>query len=361
MELYFGNAHFEMGRPTGARTHIESLIRGLHQLGHRVWVGKDSESEQGHRLPEGIMQRWRLLRHVDAIYLRFEGQPIKLSRRLRIEMALLGSKKPVVWEMNATSDYCKLMWGAEGQDVDLKQLDEKIRRQTRRVRLAVCNTEGLEQYSQFLGIPRSAVIPLGSDPTFFKPNIPCCQEVLKQGAALNVVWCGSPEIRWHDIDSIVSAARLLREDERIRFFIIGKMNQLSGCPENVAVLGEIPRERLPSVLSCMDVGLALYREPSWSRFGVYSSPLKLFEYMASGLMVVASPIEQVATVVRDGETGFLVPFGDSEALAGLLVKIADEQMSLRGAIGRRSREEVLQYYNWTRVADQTASEIAKIL
>jgi glycosyltransferase involved in cell wall biosynthesis len=175
------------------------------------------------------------------------------------------------------------------------------------------------------------------------------------------VWCGSPEILWHDIDSIVSAAKLLREDKRINFFIVGKMDQLSDYPANVTVLGEVPRKRLPSILSCMDVGLALYRNPSWSRFGVYSSPLKLFDYMASGLVVVASPIEQVAAVVRDGKTGFLVPFGDNEALAGVLVKIADTDISIRKMIGRRCREEVLRYYNWTRVAEQTASEIAKVL
>ena len=361
MNLFFGNARFEAGRPSGAQTHIESLIRELHRLGHRVWVPQDSESEEGRRLPKEMLQRWRILRHIDAVYLRFEGQPIKLSQRLRIELAMLSLKKPVIWEMNATSDYCALMWGTEGQDTELRRLDEKIKRQARRVRLAVCNTGGLEEYSRILGVPRRVVIPLGCDPTLFNPNVPRCKEVLGQSADFNIVWCGSPEIKWHDIDLIFSAARLLKDDERIRFFMVGKVDQLSEYPENVSVLGEVPREKLPSILTCMDVGLALYREPSWSRFGVYSSPLKLFDYMAAGLVVVASPIEQIVSIVRDGETGFLVPFGDSEALAGLLVKIADEHMIMRETIGRRSRDEVLRYYNWARVATQTASEIAKIL
>jgi glycosyltransferase involved in cell wall biosynthesis len=312
-------------------------------------------------LPSGSVNRWRLLREVDAIYLRFEGQPIKLPRRLHVELTLLGWKKPVIWEMNATSDYCALMWGAEGQEVDIERLDQRIRLQTGQVKLAICNTGGLEQYSRFLGIPRGVVIPLGSDPAFFKPNVPLCQEILAQSADLNVVWCGSPEIRWHDLDSIVSAARILKKDKRIRFFIIGKTGEWSGCPENVTIVGEVPRKRLPSVLSCMDVGLALYRDPSWSRFGVYSSPLKLFDYMASGLVVVASPIEQVTDVIREGETGFLVPYDDTEALAGRLSKIANEEMIRREIIGRQARDLVLQYYNWKRVAEETASEIKRVL
>ncbi len=361
MNLLFGNAHFEKGRESGARTHIESLIRGLQRLGHHVWVPRESASETGSRLPPGKIQRWRVFRQLDAVYLRFEGQTVRLTARLRLELALWAAKKPVVWEMNATSDYCALMWRAEGRNVDLKHLDQKIRRQARGIRLAICNTRGLQQYARMLGIRKSVVIPLGSDPTLFDRDVPCCQEVRRQLSDLNVVWCGSPEIRWHDINSIISAARRLRNEKRVRFFIVGKPDRFSGCPENVTLLGEVPRERLPSILSCMDVGLALYLEPSWSRFGVFSSPLKLFDYMASGLVVIASPIEQATAVVRDGDTGFLIPFGASETLAHLLLKIAGEPASVREMIGWRSREEVLRYYNWTRVVEETATEIGKIL
>ena len=361
MKLLFGNARFEAHRASGARTHIESLIHELHGLGHQVWVSQDSESEQGHRLPQGMVQRRRLLSQIDAIYLRFEGQPIRLARGLRLETALWAAQKPVVWEMNATSDYCSLMWRAEGRRVDLNRLDHRIGRQARQVQLAICNTGGLELYSRQLGIRRSTVSPLGSDPEFFRPDVPCCEDIRRHGSELNVVWCGSAEIRWHDLESIVSAAKLLDGKRNIRFFMVGRMDRLPGSPGNITFLGEVPRRRLPSVLSCMDVGVALYRRPSWSRFGVYSSPLKLFDYMASGLVVLASPIEQVAEIIRDGETGFLIPYGDSEALAAHILKIADRKVDSKKTIGLAARNLVLQHFNWRRVARDTASEIETVL
>jgi glycosyltransferase involved in cell wall biosynthesis len=276
-------------------------------------------------------------------------------------MAHWARNKPIVWEMNASSDYCSMMWRAEGRRVDLQRMDDTISKQARNVELAICNTRGLEQYARQIGIRRSTVIPLGSDPELFDPNVPCCKRIRRQGADLNIIWCGSAEIRWHDLDLILSAAKLLIGERRIQFFMVGKMDRLPGCPANITFLGEVPREDLPSILSCMDVGLALYRKPSWSRFGVYSSPLKLFEYMASGLIVMASPIEQVEEVIRDGVNGFLIPFGDSTALAACLSKVARREVDSQEIIGSAARDMVIQYYNWRRVAGETAAEIETVL
>lgn len=361
MEIFFGNARFDPARSSGDRTHIESLIGGLHGLGHRVWVQPGSGVQDGHVIPEGTLARWRVFSKIDATYLRFEGYPIGFNRRLRFETAELMWRKPVIWEMNATSDFCALMWAGTDREVDVETLDGQIRGLARKVRLAICNTEGLERYAHHLGIERTAVIPLGTDPALFHPEKRLFPDVVDQLGEVNVVWCGSAEIRWHDIDLIVSAARRLSDDERFKFFFIGRMEPIPDAPENMVFLGEVARDRLPSILNCMDVGLALYREPTWSRFGLYSSPLKLFDYMASELVVVVSPIEQVVTMIRDGDTGFLVPFGEPCELVDRLVRIANESPGSRTTIGRRARQEVLRYYNWRRVAEQTASEIAAVL
>ncbi|MFW5642163.1 MAG: glycosyltransferase [Roseicyclus sp.] len=66
-------------------------------------------------------------------------------------------------------------------------------------------------------------------------------------------------------------------------------------------------------------------------------PVVIMEAMASGLPVVASAVDGIPELVRDGETGTLVPPGDAEALAGaILALLADPAAARRlGEAGRR--------------------------
>jgi glycosyltransferase involved in cell wall biosynthesis len=66
-------------------------------------------------------------------------------------------------------------------------------------------------------------------------------------------------------------------------------------------------------------------------------PIAVLEAMAAGLAVVATPVGGVPEVIKDGYNGFLVPPGDTGALAEKLAILANDQ-HLREEMGRRSRE-----------------------
>jgi glycosyltransferase involved in cell wall biosynthesis len=80
-------------------------------------------------------------------------------------------------------------------------------------------------------------------------------------------------------------------------------------------------------------------------------PLVIPEAMAAGLPVVATAVGGVPLVVADGETGFLVPSGDEEALRARLCAL-DEDRELARRCGETGRERALGRYSSRRmVAD----------
>lgn len=109
--------------------------------------------------------------------------------------------------------------------------------------------------------------------------------------------------------------------------------------------GAVGPDAVPSLLLSMDAAVAPY--PDLRPF--YFSPLKLYEYMAAGLAVVASRVGQVAEVVEHGRTGFLVPPGDARALSGALTRLASDRSLARG-LGRAARAQVLRSHTWDAVA-----------
>lgn len=74
------------------------------------------------------------------------------------------------------------------------------------------------------------------------------------------------------------------------------------------------------------------------------------EASAAGRPVIASNVGGVPEVVKDGQTGILVPAGDSKALAEAILKLANN-FELCDKMGREGREFVRQHYQWEKSLD----------
>ena len=74
--------------------------------------------------------------------------------------------------------------------------------------------------------------------------------------------------------------------------------------------------------------------PRWPKAGVYV----IYEALACGLPCIVSA--NAGSAVRDGIEGFVVPVGDTEAIADRLRRLAeDEPLRRRMAIAARARAE----------------------
>jgi glycosyltransferase involved in cell wall biosynthesis len=82
----------------------------------------------------------------------------------------------------------------------------------------------------------------------------------------------------------------------------------------------------------------------------YTSPLKLFEYLAFGVPIVASDLPAIREILTDGRTALLVPPDDPAALAAALTRLARSpaESAALGAAARALAPE----YTWDKRAER---------
>lgn len=88
-------------------------------------------------------------------------------------------------------------------------------------------------------------------------------------------------------------------------------------------------------------------------------PNAVLESMAAGLPVAGSDIKGIRDVVGSGGLPFLVPAGDAESLAEVLVKMA-RNPELCARIGTENRQRVKSNYDSLRMCRETAALLAKL-
>jgi glycosyltransferase involved in cell wall biosynthesis len=154
--------------------------------------------------------------------------------------------------------------------------------------------------------------------------------------------------------TVYDAARLLRErvpDARVR--VIGRVDwsalpagipddPAAWLPAGVELAGAIPAEDVPAALAQATVGWIPFRDTGNNRRTI---PLKLLEYMAAGLPVVASSIGYIAEIVRSSGGGVLVPPDNTGAHADALAALLEDPERAR-RLGEAGRAAVRDRYTW---------------
>jgi glycosyltransferase involved in cell wall biosynthesis len=130
-----------------------------------------------------------------------------------------------------------------------------------------------------------------------------------------------------------------------------------------AAVGVSDRLEMTGLVPASDVGAHLARATVLVLPNVattisdrYTSPLKLFEYLWTGLPIVASDLAAIREVLTDGRTALLVPPGDVEALAGALARVSTDR-ALASALGTAARALAPQF-TWPMRAARVEAAIA---
>jgi glycosyltransferase involved in cell wall biosynthesis len=162
---------------------------------------------------------------------------------------------------------------------------------------------------------------------------------------------------WHGLSTLIDAfARILTTIPDAHLLIVGDGPERDAIERTIAerrlaprvtLTGAVPHDAVPSFLHDMDVAVAPY--PRLDDF--YFSPLKLTEYMAAGLPVVASAIGQVTSLVRHEDTGLLFTPGDVTGLARALQRLHADA-ALRECLGQSARAFVAEHCTWRSIFDR---------
>lgn len=198
-----------------------------------------------------------------------------------------------------------------------------------------------------IGISNVSFVPLGVDLAKFRP-------MPDEGTRLKTKLLGDPSRRVvlyvgrlspvKDLPTLLRAFRILaslRDD--VVLVVIGsgvdeercrRLAQELGISDRVLFLGFIPHERLPAYYNMADVYVLPSLSEEWSN--------TIMEAMACGVPVVATAVGANPWLVKDGETGFLVPPKRPRALARAIMALLNDKVLAR-RIADKAREVVKTY------------------
>lgn len=127
--------------------------------------------------------------------------------------------------------------------------------------------------------------------------------------------------------------------------------------EQVDFLGFLDREGIAEVLRRARAGLVtLHPVPNY----LDALPVKMFEYMAAGVPVIASDFPLWRAIVEGAACGVCVDPLDPEAIAGAIRQILGDPEVAR-MMGENGVQAVREIYNWHAESQKLAALYAKVL
>jgi glycosyltransferase involved in cell wall biosynthesis len=193
--------------------------------------------------------------------------------------------------------------------------------------LVACGTEAIADEVSRLGVPSERVLitPTGVDLDLFtKPaDGTDVRRSLGPDAKFVIGWTGSFR-RFHGLEQLVTAAPSV--PGTVLYFVGDgperrRIEELAASAGVRAVFsGTVAHDELPRHLAAMDVGVVLADTRSF-----HYSPLKVAEYLAAGLAVVAPDVESLTTRLEPGGNSEVYPQGDVAALRIVLEGLAGDE------------------------------------
>lgn len=208
---------------------------------------------------------------------------------------------------------------------------------------------------------RVVVIPNGIDPAEIGLDGWAAPPPRVPSDHLELLYVGRLSVE-KGVDVLIAAAGLLKaRGQAFRLRIAGSgpeeeplrsLAARSGLEGEVAFLGPVPRLELGALYRSSDVVCVPSRSDTL--------PTVVLEAMASGRPVLGSDVGGIPFIVWDGQTGWIVPCEDPQAIADMLTAISKNLHVLAG-ISHTARREMVNRFSWQNIGTRLGNDIKSLL
>ena len=219
-------------------------------------------------------------------------------------------------------------------------LSKKIEKLMAFSTVVIVGNQYIAEYAREVGAKQVEILPTVVDTDIYT------QKNYKVNENFTIGWIGSPTTSRH-VNVAAPALNQLCQNSDVQFSVIGALEQ---------DMAEIPVQLIPwkeetevQELNRFDVGIMPLPDTPWERG---KCGLKLIQYMAAGLPVIASPVGVNSEIVDHGISGFLAS-STKEWVKYLGILKGDPE--LRRTMGVAGRGIVEEKYSLEKVAPKLVS------
>jgi glycosyltransferase involved in cell wall biosynthesis len=204
------------------------------------------------------------------------------------------------------------------------------------------------------GVPKHKVfcVPIGAELELYHPSLATQRDIRKElGITANellVIYTGAHGIP-NALDTLVEAAALLK-NKPIHFLFVGdgrckaslqKRAQVLSLEHQVHFWPPHPRTELGPILANADLCIISLRgvEAAYASF-----PNKLFDYLASGKPILVNSPGDIANLLFETKTGFIVQCESPQEIARTLEELVDQKDNLE-RMGKKARQVAEQQFD----------------
>lgn len=358
----------------GAASHIKGVVDGLRGLGAEVDIisndaiaGIDPSDEKFTVIPPETIGGTRALFdiHNNLVFTRavvplvHDANPDFIYQRYaRFSWAGVAASvrtgRPLFLEYNGSEVWVGKHWDRVGS-LQLLERYERLNLEAAARILVVSEVERRNLETRGVAGEKITLNPNAVDVELFRPGT-------GGGAVRRELGVDQPDLLagfvgtfgpWHGVIELAHAIKSLPENLPVRFLFVGS-GSLHGEVERllasehargrVIFTGAVAHDRVPALLDACDILIAPH-VPLADGSDFFGSPTKIFEYMAMGKPIVASRLGQIGEVLTDQETALLVQPGNTDEIAGAVVRLV-ELDGLRVRLGANARDAAVREHTW---------------
>ena len=154
------------------------------------------------------------------------------------------------------------------------------------------------------------------------------------------------------------ASKVIEQINDVEFLLLGDGPEMIGLQEfvkknnlskNIIFKGWVKREEIPKFLAKSSIGIGPLRSTDVTKGAL---PIKVLEYMASSLPILAIKGTLPKDILKDGSNGYVIE--NSEELAQKIIHILKNE-DIRNQMGKNSNEMV-QKFDWKNIVESIINE-----